>query len=235
MLNTQHHIITLDGPAGVGKSTLAKRLAAALGFAYLDTGAMFRMTALLLGSNILECSAEERKKALDSLVFSLEGHGDASRVSCNGIPADERIRTESVACLAANLGMHEDVRAFLKKSQQLIGRHRSLVAEGRDMGTVIFPDADCKFFLDAAPHERARRRVAQLREMGKPADFEAILQQIMERDQKDRTRALAPLKPAKDAIIVDTTSLDLEGVFNVLFVQSRKILGTFQPCENDYE
>lgn len=219
-------IITLDGPAGVGKSTLAKRLASALGFAYLDTGAMFRMTALLLGPAALEISSKEREKALKELVFSLEGQGDDSRIACNGIPADNRIRTENVASLAASLGTCGDVREFLKKAQQNIGKNRSLVAEGRDMGTVVFPDADCKFFLDASPRERARRRVNQLREMGKAADFEEILGQIAERDQKDRTRAIAPLKPADDAVIVDTTLLDLEGVFDVLFIKSKKCLHT---------
>lgn len=226
MPDTPIHIITLDGPAGVGKSTLAKRLAAALGFAYLDTGAMFRITALLLGAAALELSPEKRKTELEKLVFSLKGCGLESRIFCNGIPADERIRTERVASIAASLGMCEDVRTFLKTSQQNIGKNRSLVAEGRDMGTVVFPMADCKFFLDASSEERARRRVSQLREMGKPADFDEILHQITERDQKDRTRAIAPLKPASDAVIVDTTSLDLEGVFNVLLLQSKKCLHT---------
>ena len=226
MSETPRHIITLDGPAGVGKSTLAKRLAGALGFAYLDTGAMFRMTALLLGPAILECSVKNREKALQGLVFSLEGHGDASRISCNQIPADERIRGEAIASLAASLGALEDVRAFLKQSQQRIGQKHCLVAEGRDMGTVVFPAADCKFFLDAAPRERARRRVAQLREMGKTADFDGILKQIMERDHKDRTRPIAPLKAADDAVIIDTTNLDLDGVFDILLRQSQKCLST---------
>ncbi len=215
-------IVTLDGPAGVGKTTLAKRLAEALGVAYLDTGAMFRAVAWKLGEGAWDWPEQRLSEALGAMCFSLSGQGADSRLSLNGEPLSEAIRTEAVARWASNVARLPVVRAALKKAQQDIGRDCPLVVEGRDMGSVVFPAAPRKFFLDADPAVRAERRVDQLRQAGQAADFEETLAQIKARDDQDRNRAAAPLKPAADAVIVDTSRLDVEGVFQVILGHIRK-------------
>lgn len=215
--------ITLDGPAGVGKTTLAKRLAESLGIAYLDTGAMFRTVAWLLGEGAWLLPEHELAARLSELRFALQGEGAQARLVCNGAPLDERIRTEEVAMWASKLAALPVVREQLKDAQRAIGAERSLTAEGRDMGTVVFPQAACKFFLDAAASARAQRRRLQLQAMGLPADYESILKQIEERDAQDRNRAAAPLKPAPDARVVDTTDLSVDQVFETLLACARSL------------
>ncbi|SMF26773.1 (d)CMP kinase [Desulfovibrio gilichinskyi] len=216
-------IITLDGPAGVGKSTLAKQLADHFEIAYLDTGAMFRATAWKLGEGSWNWDSSRIEEALKSFSFTLSGSGSNSVLSLNGVPLTNDIRTETVGMWASNVAKIPAVRAFQKIAQRKIGETTSLIAEGRDMGTVIFPQAPCKFFLDADLEERARRRFSQLEEMGKPADMSELLDQIKARDDQDRNRKEAPLKAADDAIIVDTTTLDIDGVFEKLVAEAKKI------------
>ncbi|WP_029895507.1 (d)CMP kinase [Desulfohalovibrio reitneri] len=209
-------IVTIDGPAGVGKTTLAKRLADRLEVAYLDTGAMFRGVAWSLGEGSWNKPVEELQVAMDSMSFELTGSGRDSLLLLNGTPLDERIRTEKVGLWASNVGTLPVVRTFLKQAQHAIGQDTSLVAEGRDMGTVVFPKAQRKFFLDATPEERARRRYRQLKEQGEKADHDDILLQIKIRDAQDRNRPIAPLVAAEDAITIDTTHLDPDGVFQAM-------------------
>lgn len=210
-------IVTLDGPAGVGKITLAKMLAERLGMAYLDTGAMFRAAAFLLGDGSWTWPEERLAARLGAMSFSLRGAGHDSRLWVGQSPLlDKDIRTETVGMWASNLATLPVVRASLKKAQQDLARSTSLVAEGRDMGTVVFPKARHKFFLDADPDERARRRFLQLQALGKPADLGELARQIEARDRQDRTRTEAPLRPARDAVIIDTTRLTLEQVFERL-------------------
>ncbi len=216
-------IITLDGPAGVGKSTLAKRLADHFEIAYLDTGAMFRATAWKLGEGSWDWDNSKIEEALKSFSFTLSGSGSNSILSLNGVALTNDIRTEAVGMWASNVAKIPAVRAFQKIAQRAIGETTSLIAEGRDMGTVIFPQAPCKFFLDADLEERARRRFSQLEEMGKPADLSKLIDQIRARDEQDRNRKEAPLKAADDAIIVDTTKLDIDGVFEKLVAEVKKI------------
>ncbi|WP_319762988.1 (d)CMP kinase [Maridesulfovibrio sp.] len=217
-------IITLDGPAGVGKSTLAKRLADRFEIAYLDTGAMFRGTAWKLGQGSWDWDEEKLDEALKGLEFTLSGSGSNSTLSLNGTPLTDEIRTETVGMWASNMARIPAVREYQKIAQRRIGETTSLIAEGRDMGTVIFPQAPCKFFLDADLEERARRRFEQLKEMGKPAEMEELIEQIGKRDEQDRNRKVAPLKPAEDSILVDTTNLDINGVFDKLvFATEKKI------------
>jgi len=206
-------IVTLDGPAGVGKTTLARRLAEELGVAYLDTGAMFRAIGFSLGEGARDWPEEKLSAELATMRFAIEGAGADTRLLVNGHEMGDEIRSEKVGLLASAVGTLPPVREALKRAQREIGRECSLVAEGRDMGTVVFPEARVKFFLDATPEERATRRVLQLRQMGQAADYDAILVQIKVRDAQDRNRAVAPLKPAEDAIIVDTTKLDVDQVF----------------------
>lgn len=215
-------IITLDGPAGVGKSTLAKRLADKFKIAYLDTGAMFRGTAWKLGEGSWHWDTNTLAEALKGLEFTLSGSGSNSTLSLNGTPLTDEIRTETVGMLASNVAQVPAVREFQKAAQRAIGETTSLIAEGRDMGTVIFPQAPCKFFLDADLEERARRRFEQLKEMGKPADMAELIEQIAARDDQDRNRKVAPLKPAEDSILVDTTHLDIDGVFEKLVFETEK-------------
>lgn len=213
---TINTIVTLDGPAGVGKSTIAKRVAAHLGIAYLDTGAMFRILAKTLGDDGFNLPEQELARKLESLTFSLSGAGAATQLACNGIVAGQEIRTEKIGMLASRYATLPAVRACLKKAQQDLGKTYPLVAEGRDMGTVIFPDAPCKFFLDASPEVRALRRVRQLAENGVTEDVAMVTRQIRERDDQDRNRALAPLKPANDAVIIDTSNLNVDQVFSAI-------------------
>lgn len=206
-------IVAIDGPAGVGKTTLAKRTAKALGLAYLDTGAMFRASALRLGDAARELPEAEIQARLDELSFSLEGSGEQTRLLLNGRPVGDEIRTEAVGFLASRLATLPVVRDFQKTAQQAIGKNASLVVEGRDMGTAVFPEAPFKFFLDARPEVRAKRRELQLQAMGEPAAFAEILEQIRKRDDQDRNRAASPLAPAKDAVIIDTSDIDVDQVF----------------------
>ncbi|WP_421899104.1 (d)CMP kinase [Maridesulfovibrio sp.] len=215
-------IITLDGPAGVGKSTLAKRLADRFEIAYLDTGAMFRGTAWKLGEGSWNWEADKLAEALKGLEFTLSGSGSSSTLSLNGTPLTDEIRTETVGMWASNVAKIPAVREYQKIAQRAIGETTSLIAEGRDMGTVIFPQAPCKFFLDADLEERARRRFEQLKDMGKPADMAELIAQIAARDDQDRNRKVAPLKPAEDSILVDTTHLDINGVFDKLVFETEK-------------
>ena len=205
-------IVTLDGPAGVGKTTLAKRLADRLSIAYLDTGAMFRSVALAFGDGAWEQSVDQLVPELNRLDFDLEGVGGNSELLLNGYPLSPQIRSEEVGLWASHLGRIPVVRDFLRRNQQAIGRMTSLVAEGRDMGSVVFPDAKHKFFLDASIDVRAKRRYAQLKGMGMEEDLERIRAQIRIRDDQDRNRVVAPLKPAPDAVIIDTSSLDVDRV-----------------------
>ncbi|MFH1913203.1 MAG: (d)CMP kinase [Pseudomonadota bacterium] len=209
-------IVTIDGPAGVGKSTMAKRLARELSMPYLDTGAMFRAVARRLGDGAWERAEADLASALTGMEFSLSGIGEDSVLSLDGAPIGDEVRTEQVAMWGSNLAVLPVVRASLKAAQQALGGRFSLVAEGRDMGSVVFPAARRKFFLDATVDERARRRLRQLTDMGKTADFDELREQIARRDHQDRNRAEAPLKPAPDAVIIDTTSLAIDEVFAAL-------------------
>jgi len=209
-------VVTLDGPAGVGKTTLAKRVAQELSIAYLDTGAMFRIFGWKFGDSAPTMSEEELEAHIAKYTFSLSGIGFNSVLSVNGTPVGNEIRTEEVAALASTVAKLPVVRKALKRVQREISKTTSLVAEGRDMGSVVFPTAMYKFFLDATPEERGRRRFKQLKDMGQDANLDLIIQQIKERDTQDKTREIAPLVAANDAHIIDTTHLDIDGVFSAI-------------------
>ncbi|NJB68195.1 cytidylate kinase [Desulfobaculum xiamenense] len=214
-------IVTIDGPAGVGKTTLARRTAQALGVAYLDTGAMFRTTALELGPGASDLADSELVARLQSLRFELSGCGEKSVLRVNGRIIGDEIRTEDVGTMASRIATLPLVREFQCTAQQAIGSGTSLVVEGRDMGTVVFPHATCKIFLDATPEVRAERRYHQLRDMGREADLAELAEQIRQRDDRDRNRPVAPLRPADDAVVIDTSSLDIDQVFEAILAAVR--------------
>jgi len=209
-------IITIDGPSGVGKSTISRKVAAALGFTYLDTGAMYRGVGLfLLGRETDLNDAEAIAENLQALELRLLPAADENSdvgVSINGEIVSDAIRTPDMAMVASKVSAVPVVREILTKMQRGYGDKGQIVAEGRDTGTVVFPKAGYKFFLDADPEERAERRCRQLREKGVEADFSQILAMTIERDKNDRQREIAPLKQATDATLIDTTSMSIDEV-----------------------
>ncbi|MFO7817607.1 MAG: (d)CMP kinase [Thermodesulfobacteriota bacterium] len=211
-------IITIDGPAGVGKTTLAKRMAEYLDVAYLDTGAMYRALAWFIGEDCKNVQPEPIRELLKDLVFDLQGSGQDTRIILNGKFLDGQIRTEEVGMRASDVAQMPVVREYMKKVQQELGHSMFLVAEGRDMGTTVFPWAECKFFLEASPQIRARRRYEQLLQMGRDADLQVIESAIAKRDRQDRNRAVAPLRPAEDAHIIDTGNKNIDEVFAAMLL-----------------
>jgi cytidylate kinase len=207
----------------VGKSTLARKLAAALAIPYLDTGAMFRRLALELRGNA-DIGAQKLREICAGLNITLSAENGESRLLCGGMPVGNEIRTEEVGLWASRIAGNPVVRELLKEAQRAVGARSSLVAEGRDLGTEVFPDACCKFFLDAGPEVRALRRLRELEIRGEKHELAELAAGIRERDARDRGRVLAPLRPAADAVIVDTSELDVEGVFAVLMAHIERKL-----------
>ncbi len=209
-------IITIDGPAGSGKSTVAKLVADRLGYTYIDTGAMYRAVAYKVLKENLK-SKEDIIKVLDKIDLYFDCSDGTFRVILDGEDITDNIRTEEVGKKASEIAKIPEVRERLVHIQREIGkREKNAVLEGRDTGTVVFPDADIKFFLTASPEERARRRYLQLKEKGVDESYENILKSVLDRDKTDTQREISPLKPAKDAIIVDTTDMSIEEVVNFI-------------------
>jgi cytidylate kinase len=210
------NIITIDGPSGVGKSTVSRRVAGTMGYTYLDTGAMYRAVGLFLDRlGVAIDSPETLSKSLDTLKLELLPAVDELsdvRVLLNGEDVSDIIRTPKAAMTASRVSAIPVVREKLTEMQRCIGADGNVVAEGRDIGTVVFPEATHKFFLDAEPEERAHRRVLQLRERGVEADEAEVLALTLERDQNDRERDISPLKQADDALKIDSTHITIEEV-----------------------
>jgi len=210
-------LITIDGPAGAGKSSVSKDLSQKLSYLYLDTGALYRAIAYKM---IREKRNQEDRQFLIELSNSLDLHlaakGSMLRVVLDHVDITDFLRTEEIGFLASEISTLPVIREMLLPIQRQFGSLGGIVAEGRDMGTVVFPSADLKFFLSASVSERARRRHRQLCESGIFSDLEAIKDRIILRDRQDMERAIAPLKVPADAVIIDSTALSFEEVVAVM-------------------
>ncbi len=214
-------IVTIDGPSGVGKSTVSRLLAGRLRYTYLDTGAMYRAVAYRCREMNVHVEDDEQLRALlgdmqMALLPPLSG-GEDVRVLVDGRELGQALRTREMGLLASRISALPLVRRTLTDLQRRIGADGQVVAEGRDTGTVVFPDARWKFYLDASPEIRAARRAAQLRAKGEGIDEAALLAEIIKRDREDRERTLAPLKAAPDAIHIDSSAQPAEAVVALMY------------------
>lgn len=206
-------VIAIDGPAGAGKSTLAKRLAKELGYIYLDTGAMYRALAWKAIVEGVDPGDEgELKRILPPTRIELIECDGEPRVLLDGEDVTSRIRTPQVSQMASRISTFKAVRDRMVELQRAMGSRGGVVAEGRDIGTVVFPGADVKIYLVASPEERARRRFVELKGLGKQVTLEETLAEMNERDRRDQERAVAPLRKAEDALVIDSSSLSAEAV-----------------------
>lgn len=209
--------IAIDGPAGAGKSTIAKAAAKAFGFIYVDTGALYRAVAyFMLSHNIDVNNADKVAGYLCGVVPELKYIGGEQHVFVNGEDVSDKIRTPEVSMGASAVSAIPCVRDFLFDLQKKIAAENNVVMDGRDIGTVVLPDADVKIFLTASPEERARRRHKELTEKGEQVSFEEVLADVNKRDYNDTHREIAPLKRAEDAVLCDTTNVDLQGATDML-------------------
>lgn len=218
-------VITIDGPGGAGKGTLCKAMAEALGWHLLDSGAIYRVLALAALHHHVDVESEEAlvplAAHLDVRFISTDG---TLEVVLEGEDVSGEIRTQEVANAASKVAAFPRVREALLRRQRAFRELPGLIADGRDMGTVVFPDAPVKFFLDASADERAHRRMRQLQEKGFDVNFERLLSEIKERDDRDRNRAVAPLVPAADALVLDSTELNIEQVIEKALQYAREKL-----------
>lgn len=207
-------LLTIDGPSGSGKGTVSRLVAQRLGWHYLDSGALYRAVAVAAGwanADLSDHAALMRLAFNTAIEFRTDGP-DEPRVIIDGVDATDELRTETAGAAASAIAAIPEVRAALFEKQRAFLRPPGLVADGRDMGTVIFPEAGHKVFLTASAEERARRRHKQLKDKGLEVRMTGLLREIQARDARDAERAVAPLRPAPDAVVVDTTAVPIENV-----------------------
>lgn len=210
--------IAVDGPSGAGKSTLAKMLAEALGYLYVDTGAIYRTVGLSASRRGVDpADGAAVTPMLDELVIDLKhGEDGLQHMYLGGEDVTDEIRRPEISKYASAVSALPQVRAFLMDMQRELARRRNVIMDGRDIGTVVLPGADVKIFLTASPEDRAKRRHAELLARGHESDYDTVLRDIIQRDENDTRRAAAPLRQAEDALLVDTTGNSLEESFDVL-------------------
>jgi cytidylate kinase len=211
-------VIAIDGPTASGKGTVAERVAERLGFHVLDSGALYRLVALLALERGVDPADGE---ALAALAASMRPRFGGGRIELDGRDVAAQLRSEAVSQMSSQVAVHAPVRAALLQAQRDFRRAPGLVADGRDMGTVVFPDAGLKIFLTAALEARAQRRYNQLIEKGISASMSALLRDLAERDERDRSRAAAPLRPAPDARVIDSSALTPEEVVEIIVAQAK--------------
>ncbi len=206
-------VITIDGPSGAGKSTASRILASLLGYTYIDSGALYRVVALQLAqAQATEETDEYVSRICESLDIQFFSKNGANRIVCNRKDVTELVRTPEISMLASRISARKVTRDCLTALQRQMGMNGKIVLEGRDAGTVVFPDALIKFFLDASPEERGRRRFEELRQKGFAVSLEEVTQDILKRDLNDSSRKHAPLVPAEDAIIINSTAMTINQV-----------------------
>lgn len=218
-------IIAIDGPSGAGKSTLGRMLARSLKLLYLDTGAMYRAVALA----VIESGVSTKDTAAVAEVavrakINLAGDPDSLHVTLDGRDVSEEVRTEEVSQSASVISTIPEVRRILVQRQRELGAHGGVVLDGRDIGTIVFPDADVKFYLTAVPEARARRRYEEERVKERDATYEQTLADINQRDRRDSTRTTSPLAIAEDAIVLDSTELSIDEVYERMMEAIRERL-----------
>lgn len=229
----RYHSIAIDGPCGAGKSTLAKRLARELGFLYVDTGAIYRTVGLAARCRDVDPSdAAKVESILPDLTITM-GYGEdgLQHMLLNGEDVTQAIRENEISAYASKVASVPAVRAYLLEMQRRMAREHDVIMDGRDIGTVVLPKAEVKLFLTAAPEARAERRYRELLELGQKADFEQVLQEVVERDRRDMEREISPLRQADDAVLADTTGLDLEGSFRLLLTLVQERLDTGEELD----
>jgi CMP/dCMP kinase len=209
-------VIALDGPSGAGKSSAGRDLAARLGYVYVDTGAMYRALALKALREGVALSAGGPLGALFRASTIELVAGEAGRVQLDGVDVSAAIRTPEVTSAASQVSVHPEVRREMVARQRILGELGGIVMDGRDIGTKVFPDAELKFYVDADPQSRARRRHAELAEAGAAVSLDDVERDLRERDHADMNRAESPLTRAGDSVLVDTTSLTPKGVIDAL-------------------
>ena len=214
----QHINVAIDGPSGAGKSTSARAAAKDLGLLYVDTGAIYRSIGYYLLLHGVDPKDKERVvPLLPGIRIALRYEDDGlQHMLLNGQDVTAEIRFPEVSAYASDVSAHAEVRSYLLEMQQDLARRHSVIMDGRDIGTVVLPDAQVKIFLTASPEARAARRAAELAAKGQPADYETVLADIRRRDDQDTHRAAAPLRQAEDAVLADTSELDFEQSFQLL-------------------
>jgi cytidylate kinase len=218
-------VLTIDGPSGSGKGTIARSVAEALGWHLLDSGALYRAIGFAAGMEGLDLSDAEavtRCAQTTRISFRATKDGGETRVIVNGMDATDELRTETCGAAASAVAAIPGVRTALFDKQRGFRKAPGLVADGRDMGTVIFPDAQSKVFLTASDEERAKRRYKQLKEKGLDVTLSTLLREIQARDARDASRAVAPLRPAADAVVIDSTGMPIERVVAAVLKLARK-------------
>ena len=214
----EFYSIAVDGPSGAGKSSLARRCAAAFGFIYVDTGAIYRCVGLAAyrkGVDRKDCNAVAALLPELEIKMAYDDKGE-QRMYLNGEDVSREIREPHISLCASDVSAIPQVRAFLLEMQRKMARENNVIMDGRDIGTVVLPDAQLKIFLTASPEARAERRMLELKEKGMEQSYETVLAEIIERDRKDTQRETAPLKEAEDAVHVDTSDINFEESFDVL-------------------
>lgn len=222
-------IVAIDGPAGAGKSTVAKRLAKELGYTYMDTGAMYRAFAWkVMEEGIDPGDEKELGGILRDISIELVERDGRPGVFLNGIDVTVRIRTPELSQMASRVSTSKIVREKMVELQRVMGSQGGVVAEGRDIGTVVFPQADVKIYLDASSRERARRRFEELRSQGGRVTMEETLAETEERDRRDKGRAVAPLRRAEDAVVIDSTNSGADRVVERIMREIKKKISANQ-------